>query len=89
MTPAVVVKRPRLTPVDKRIFEFICDYMEQSSGRAPSLREIAQGCGLKSPTTALYHVNKLVQLGKIYPNSDTKRGIQVVGARWIRPPAET
>lgn len=51
-----------LTPVQRRIYDFIRDY-QQLWGASPLYREIAHGCGLRSDSAVQYQISRLVRLG--------------------------
>ena len=53
-------------------------------GYPPSVREIGEAVGLKSPSTVHMHLNKLEQLGAIRRESEKNRAIDVVGSSTFR-----
>jgi len=53
-------------------------------GYPPSVREIGELVGLKSPSTVHSHLNKLEELGFIRRESDKNRAIDVVGESDLR-----
>ena len=53
-------------------------------GYPPSVREIGEAVGLKSPSTVHAHLNKLEELGFIRRESDKNRAIDVVGQSNLR-----
>lgn len=61
----------------------------KAKGYPPSVREIGEAVGLKSPSTVHMHLNKLEQLGTIRRESDKNRAIDVVGASPLRNVAMT
>jgi repressor LexA len=61
----------------------------KAKGYPPSVREIGEAVGLKSPSTVHMHLNKLEQLGAIRRESDKNRAIDVVGASPMRNVAMT
>ena len=48
----------QLSPKQTRIYEFILSFTEQN-GYPPSVREIADAVGLKSPSTVHFHLKSL------------------------------
>ena len=53
-------------------------------GYPPSVREIGEAVGLKSPSTVHMHLNKLEQIGAIRRESEKNRAIDVVGSSSLR-----
>ncbi len=53
-------------------------------GYPPSVREIGEAVGLKSPSTVHAHLNKLEELGAIRRESDKNRAIDVIGDSSMR-----
>ncbi len=51
-----------LTPKQQEIYDFICDFT-QDHGYPPSVREIGQAVGLKSPSTVHFHLKGLENAG--------------------------
>jgi len=56
----------------------------KAKGYPPSVREIGEAVGLKSPSTVHMHLNKLEQLGAIRRESEKNRAIEVVGSSTLR-----
>ena len=54
----------QLSPKQTRIYEFILSFTEQN-GYPPSVREIADAVGLKSPSTVHFHLKSLEEAGVI------------------------
>ena len=78
-------RRPRQITSSRQVFEFIVAYMTKSTGIQPSTREIGAGMGIGT-STAHYHVNRLIQAGKLERQEGARaRGYRVVGAQWIPP----
>ena len=65
-----------LTPVQKRVYYIIKDYIEKN-GYSPSLREITKLNGTTSPATAFTHIKKLKEKGYIDYEEKTKRTIKI------------
>jgi repressor LexA len=61
----------------------------KAKGYPPSVREIGEAVGLKSPSTVHMHLNKLEQLGAIRRESEKNRAIDVVGSSPMRNVAMT
>lgn len=54
----------KLTAMQQRIYDFIADAI-RNQGYPPSVREIGEAVGLKSPSTVHFHVKHLEELGYI------------------------
>ena len=66
----------KLTNKQKRIYEFIVDYIKENS-YPPSVRDICTGLGLKSPATVHTHIKNLAELGVLKKSSLKKRAIAI------------
>jgi repressor LexA len=71
-----------LTDIQTRVLDFIRLEI-RSTGRAPSMREIQAEFGYKSPHTAQFHVNNLVEAGYLHRGSG-HRGLQLTESEGIR-----
>ncbi len=69
--PPVVYRRQR------DILEFISQFM-QKNGYAPTLGEICDGLGLRSPATAHEHIQNLIDKGFLKKTEGARRGLEVV-----------
>ena len=65
------------------VYEFIVDFIT-SNGFSPSMREIANGTGIKSTATVHEHLFMLEQMGMIRTQGRKSRTISVVGYGFIR-----
>ncbi|MBR1781087.1 MAG: transcriptional repressor LexA [Oscillospiraceae bacterium] len=72
----------RMSPKQARIYDFILSFTEQN-GYPPSVREIADAVGLKSPSTVHFHLKSLEDAGVIARGAGKTRAITAV-----RPPEE-
>jgi repressor LexA len=66
-----------LSPKQTRIYEFILAYT-QEYGYPPSVREIADAVGLKSPSTVHFHLKSLEEAGVITRGAGKTRAITAV-----------
>ncbi len=66
----------KLTDKQKRIYEFIVNYIRENS-YPPSVRDICTGLGLKSPATVHTHIKNLAEIGALKKSSLKKRAIVV------------
>ena len=72
-----------LSSKQQQILDVIQTSIRQK-GYPPSVREIGELVGLKSPSTVHMHLSKLEQLGAIRRESDKNRAIDVVGDAPLR-----
>ena len=64
----------QLSPKQARIYEFILSFT-QENGYPPSVREIAEAVGLKSPSTVHFHLKSLEEAGVITRGAGKTRAI--------------
>ncbi len=77
--PPVVYRRQR------DLLEFISQYM-QKKGYAPTLGEICDGLGLRSPATVHEHISNLIKKGILRKTEGARRGLEVVDQKalgWV------
>lgn len=67
----------QLSPKQARIYEFILSFT-QENGYPPSVREIADAVGLKSPSTVHFHLKSLEEAGAITRGAGKTRAITAV-----------
>ena len=63
-----------LSPMQQRIYEYIARCIREQ-GYPPSVREIGEAVGLKSPSTVHFHLKHLEELGVIVKGSSKGRAI--------------
>lgn len=63
------IKFNTLAPVQKQCLEYLRQYISEH-GHAPSLREISEHLGVKSPSTAHFHIERLEQKGFLKKSED-------------------
>jgi repressor LexA len=78
-----MAKDTSLSAKQQHILDVIQTSIRQK-GYPPSVREIGNAVGLKSPSTVHMHLNKLEQLGAIRRESEKNRAIDVVGDSPLR-----
>ena len=66
-----------LTVMQEQVLEFI-ERWTNRRGRAPSVREITRGLGLKSSSGVQYHLHALQRRGVIARRRARRRGIRIV-----------
>lgn len=64
------------------IYRYVIAYKQQHDGLSPFLQEIADAC-LLGVSTVKYHLMQLEIDNRIHWHS--RRGIEVVGGRWLPP----
>ena len=77
----------RMTANDARVLAFIVDFKRRCDGCAPTVREIMEGCGFKSTSSAIFYLDRLEAQRRIRRHVERAAGIEVVGGCWI-PPGE-
>ncbi|OGY27140.1 MAG: repressor LexA [Candidatus Woykebacteria bacterium RBG_16_43_9] len=78
--PAVIYKRER------DLLEFISQFM-QKRGFAPTLAEICDGLGLRSPATVHEHIQNLIDKGILKKTEGVRRGLEIVDQKvmgWVQ-----
>ena len=69
--------KPELTPAQEQVLAFIWDYVEEQ-GFPPTIREIGEGVGTTSTSTAFSHVQALARKGYLSVSGDRKaRALQL------------
>lgn len=77
---AVIYKRER------DLLQFISQYM-QKNGYAPTLAEICDGMGLRSPATVHEHIQNLIDKGVLKKDEGVRRGLEIVDQKvmgWVQ-----
>ncbi|HAR97053.1 MAG TPA: repressor LexA [Deltaproteobacteria bacterium] len=64
------------SPVREKILGFIGDF-RAAKGYSPTVREIAEGCGVSSPSVVHYHLNALERVGLLSREKDKFRSISL------------
>ena len=64
--------------MQQRIYQFLLSYLDER-GYAPSVRDICDAVGLKSPSTVHFHLKNLAELGYIEKSAFKGRAIVPVG----------
>jgi len=67
-------RSPTLTPAQKKVLDALREYIH-SFGYAPTIRELAQELGFRSPRAVAYHLEQLQKKGFIRKTSDGARNI--------------
>lgn len=73
----------RLTPRQLEILDFIAGHISQY-GWAPTIREIGDAFGIRSPNGVMCHLNGLESKGFIVCGGFQARAIRVVGYRFVQ-----
>jgi len=64
------------SPRRQQILSFITAFID-GRGYAPSIRDIAEGCGISSSSVVQYHLNALEREGYIHRDQGISRSIRV------------
>ena len=65
-----------LSPQRKQILHFITNFILEK-GYAPSVRDVAEGCGMSSSSVVQYHLKVLEQDGYIHRDRGISRSIRL------------
>ena len=65
---------PELSKMQQKIYDFIVQYI-RTQGYSPSVREIGEAVGLKSPSTVHFHLKHLEEVGVIEKGAGKGRAI--------------
>lgn len=68
---------PRVSDTRSRILNFIGKFLDKR-GYAPTVRDIARGCNISTPSVVQYHLNMLEEQGYIRRDPEVFRSIQLV-----------
>jgi repressor LexA len=68
---------PRVSDTRLRILNFIRKFLDER-GYAPTVRDIARGCDVSTPSVVQYHLNTLERQGHIRRDPEVFRSIQLV-----------
>jgi repressor LexA len=68
---------PRVSDTRSRILNFIGKFLDRR-GYAPTVRDIARGCNISTPSVVQYHLNMLEEQGYIRRDPEVFRSIQLV-----------
>ena len=68
---------PRVSDTRSRILNFIGRFLDRR-GYAPTVRDIARGCDISTPSVVQYHLNMLEEQGFIRRDPEVFRSIQLV-----------
>jgi len=60
----------------RQILDFIATFID-SKGYAPSVRDIAKGCGMRSSSLAQYHLNILEREGYVHRDRGISRSLRL------------
>src|SRR4030067_2356332 len=71
---------------ERDLLDFISQFM-QKNGYAPTLAEICDGLGLRSPATVHEHIANLIDKGVLKKDEGVRRGIEIVDNKimgWVQ-----
>ena len=81
-----MAKKQTMSKMQIKIYDFIASFVAQQ-GYPPSVREIGEAVGLKSPSTVYFHLTHMEELGVIQKGAGKGRAIRLVDQP--APQAET
>lgn len=67
----------------QRIYDFLVEYITKN-GYSPTIREIAEGTGLKAKSRVHHHLSVLEDMGKIHTQNGKARTISLVGYKFVK-----
>lgn len=67
----------------QKVYDYLIEYIKEH-GYAPSVREIAEGVGLRSSSSAYNHLSKLEEERKIEMRGNSPRAIKVIGYEFVK-----
>lgn len=76
----------KLTAMQQKIYDYIADAV-RTQGYPPSVREIGEAVGLKSPSTVHFHIKHLEELG--YISKSGRKGRALTLTERVDAPAQT
>lgn len=77
----------KLTRMQQRVYDYIVSFID-STGYAPSVREIGEALGLHSPSTVHFHIKHLEELGLIERGAGKGRAIALRREAAVAPTAD-
>lgn len=81
----------KMTAMQQKIYDYIASFI-RTQGYPPSVREIGEAVGLKSPSTVHFHIKHLEELGYLSKDGRKGRALTLVerqdAASAVAPPAE-
>lgn len=78
------MKKGKSLSVKQQLILEVIQASIKAKGYPPSVREIGEAVGLKSPSTVHMHLSNLEALGAIRRDSDKNRAIDVIGSSPLR-----
>lgn len=77
----------KLSKMQQRVYDYIVAFIDEK-GYAPSVREIGEALGLRSPSTVHFHIKHLQELGLIEKGAGKGRAIALRREAAPTPPAD-
>lgn len=75
----------QLSKMQQRVYDFVAAFI-QERGYPPSVREIGEAVGLRSPSTVHFHLKHLAEAGYIEKNAGKGRAIALTRREEASPP---
>jgi len=76
----------QLSEMQQKIYDYVADCI-QNQGYPPSVREIGEAVGLRSPSTVHFHLKHLEEAGYISKGAGKGRAISLTRREEVLPPA--
>ncbi len=77
---------PKLSRMQQKVYDFIVEFLKKN-GYPPSVREIGDALGLKSPSTVHFHIKHLEELGMLEKGAGKGRALTLTN-RPVTPAAQ-
>ena len=77
-------KMEKLSRMQQRVYDYIAESIAEH-GYAPSVREVGEALGLKSPSTVHFHIKHLQEMGLIEKSAGKGRAIKLVDLDGLAP----
>jgi SOS regulatory protein LexA len=74
----------KITPKQQQVFDYLTQY-QQENGYPPTVREICSAIGFKSPSTAHFHLEGLIEAGYLERQTGKTRALKILGQKRSEP----
>ena len=70
----------KITPKQQQVFDYLTQY-QQENGYPPTVREICSAIGFKSPSTAHFHLEGLIEAGYLERQTGKTRALKITAQK--------
>ena len=70
----------KITPKQQQVFDYLTQY-QQENGYPPTVREICSAIGFKSPSTAHFHLEGLIEAGYLERQTGKTRALKITAPK--------